>query len=111
MVNENLTPGVDAPKCVDVMIEISQESGPVKYELCKDTGCLRVDRIMQTAMQYPCHYGFIPATLSDDGDPCDVLVMCPYALLPGSIIRVRPIGMLVMEDEAGLDNKILAVPS
>ena len=61
-------------------------------------------------MQYPCHYGYIPSTLSDDGDPCDVLVICPYSLLPGSVISVRPVGMLVMEDEAGLDNKILAVP-
>jgi inorganic pyrophosphatase len=105
-----LGPGKNAPQEVDVLIEISPEQGPVKYEVCKESGRLLVDRFLQTAMTYPCHYGFIPSTLSDDGDPCDVLVLSPYLLIPGSIITVRAVGMLVMEDEAGLDNKILAVP-
>ena len=111
MTDEKLSPGENAPEIVDVLIEIPQESGPVKYEVCKESGRLRVDRIIQTAMQYPCHYGYVPSTLSDDGDPCDVLVICPYEIMPGAIISARPIAMLVMEDEAGLDNKILAVPS
>lgn len=95
---------------VDVIIEISPSQGPVKYEVDKDSGLLMVDRFLQTSMVYPCQYGYVPATLSDDGDPCDVLVMSPYDIIPGAVIRVRVCGMLVMEDEAGLDNKILAVP-
>ncbi|MEC7030301.1 MAG: inorganic diphosphatase [Pseudomonadota bacterium] len=110
MSERTLGPGKNAPEEVDVLIEISPEQGPVKYEVCKNSGRLLVDRFLQTAMSYPCHYGFIPSTLSDDGDPCDVLVLSPYTLIPGSIITVRAVGMLVMEDEAGLDNKILAVP-
>lgn len=94
----------------DVLIEISPSLGPVKYEFCKENGRLKVDRFLQTSMHYPCNYGYIPDTMSDDGDPCDILVYCEYDLLPGSLIKARPIGMLVMEDEAGLDNKILAVP-
>lgn len=110
MSDTQLSPGSGAPKEVDVIIEIGPEQGPVKYEICKDSGRLRVDRFLKTSMAYPCHYGYIPSTLCDDGDPCDVLVMAPHDLIPGAIISVRPIGMLVMEDEAGLDNKILAVP-
>jgi len=94
----------------DVLIEISTAQGPVKYEYCKVTEKLRVDRFLQTSMSYPCNYGYIPNTMSDDGDPCDVLVYCEHDLFPGSVIKARPIAMLVMEDEAGLDNKILAVP-
>lgn len=94
----------------DVLIEITPEQGPVKYEFCKDSGQLRVDRFLQTSMQYPGNYGYIPNTMSDDGDPCDVLVISEHAILPGALIKCRPVGMLVMEDEAGLDNKILAVP-
>lgn len=94
----------------DVLIEISPEQGPVKYEFCKESNCLRVDRFLQTSMAYPCNYGYIPNTLSDDGDPCDVMVMCEHNIMPGALITVRAVGMLVMEDEAGLDNKILAVP-
>lgn len=97
-------------KLFDVFIEISPAQGPVKYEFCKESAHLRVDRFLQTAMAYPCNYGYIPNTLCDDGDPCDVLVMCDYDLVPGCLIKARPIGMLVMEDEAGLDSKILAVP-
>ena len=111
MTIENLTPGNNAPQEVEVIIEISPQQGPVKYEICKDSGRLKVDRFLQTSMVYPCNYGYIPATLCDDGDPCDVLVISPYDVIPGSIISARPIGMLVMEDEAGLDNKILAVPT
>lgn len=111
MSENQIGPGANAPEIVDVIIEISPSEGPVKYEICKESHRLRVDRFLKTAMHYPCHYGYIPSTLSDDGDPCDVLVISPYNMLPGSIISVRPVGMLVMEDEAGLDNKIVAVPS
>ena len=111
MTTETLTPGKNAPQEVEVIIEISPQQGPVKYEICKDSGRLKVDRFIQTSMMYPCNYGYIPATLCDDGDPCDVLVVSPYDVIPGSIITARPIGMLVMEDEAGIDNKILAVPA
>ena len=105
-----LSPGKKAPHIVDVVIEITPEQGPVKYEICKDAGALRVDRIISTAMHYPGLYGYIPSTLCDDGDPCDVLILCHEKILPGTIMAARPVGMLVMEDEAGLDNKIIAVP-
>jgi inorganic pyrophosphatase len=111
MSQETLSPGKNAPHEVDVLIEISPQQGPVKYEICKDSGRLKVDRFLQTSMVYPCNYGYIPATLCGDGDPCDVLVMSPYDIIPGSIISARAVGMLAMEDEAGLDNKILAVPT
>lgn len=111
MTKENLGPGKNAPNLVDVIIEISSAQGPVKYEICKDSGRLKVDRFLQTSMAYPCNYGYVPATLCDDGDPVDVLVISPYDIIPGAIISARPVGMLVMEDEAGLDNKILAVPT
>lgn len=94
----------------DVLIEISPGQGPVKYEFCKESGFLKVDRFLQTSMGYPTNYGYIPNTLCDDGDPCDVMVLCDYDLQPGVLIEARAVGMLVMEDEAGLDNKILAVP-
>jgi inorganic pyrophosphatase len=99
------------PHTVDVVIETTPQTGPIKYEICKDTGHLRVDRILETAMYYPCLYGYIPGTLCDDGDACDVLVLCNHMVMPGSVIEARPVGMLMMEDEAGLDNKIIAVPS
>lgn len=107
---ETLGPGKNAPNEIDVLIEISPEQGPVKYEICKDSGRLLVDRILKTAMFYPGNYGYIPSTLCDDGDPCDVLVISPYPIMPGSIVSARPVGMLIMEDEAGIDNKILAFP-
>ena len=94
----------------NVIIEIPAHSDPVKYEIDKDSGAMFVDRFMSTAMHYPCNYGYIPKTLSDDGDPLDVLVITPIPLLPGSVIRSRIIGMLEMEDEAGLDAKLLGVP-
>jgi len=102
--------GEDAPNEVNVIIEIPAHSDPVKYELDKDTGAMFVDRFMSTAMHYPCNYGYIPQTLSEDGDPADVLVVTPIPVISGSVIRVRPLGMLEMTDEAGKDSKIIAVP-
>lgn len=107
---ENITPGKDLPSDINVIIEIPANSGPVKYEVDKETGALTVDRFMSTAMQYPANYGYIPQTLSDDGDPVDVLVITPQPIIGGSVIRCRPIGVLKMSDEAGEDAKILAVP-
>jgi len=106
----NLTPGNDVPNDINVVIEIPYHSEPVKYEVDKTTGMLSVDRFMNTAMYYPCNYGYVPKTLSEDGDPVDVLVISPAPLLSGSVIRCRPVGMLKMTDESGVDAKILAVP-
>jgi inorganic pyrophosphatase len=102
--------GKQLPDDINVIIEIPSHSDPVKYEVDKETGALFVDRFMNTAMFYPCNYGYIPHTLSDDGDPVDVLVMSPYALLSGSVVQCRPVGMLKMTDESGEDAKIIAVP-
>ena len=102
--------GRDVPHDINVIIEIPAYSDPVKYEVDKDTGALTVDRFMGTAMQYPTNYGYIPHSLSDDGDPVDVLVITPAPLLSGCVIRCRPIGVLKMIDEAGIDAKVLAVP-
>jgi inorganic pyrophosphatase len=102
--------GRDVPHDINVIIEIPAYSDPVKYEVDKDTGALTVDRFMGTAMQYPTNYGYIPHSLSDDGDPVDVLVISPAPLLSGCVIRCRPIGVLKMVDEAGSDAKVLAVP-
>ncbi len=95
---------------VNVIIEIPMNSDPVKYEIDKESGAVFVDRFMQTAMFYPANYGFIPHTLSNDGDPVDVLVISHYPVISGSVIRSRPIGVLMMEDESGMDEKIIAVP-
>ncbi len=102
--------GKDVPNDVNVIIEIPANSDPVKYEVDKDSGALFVDRFMGTAMHYPCNYGYVPNTLSDDGDPVDVLVVTPFPLVSGSVVRVRPVGMLRMTDEAGFDAKLIAVP-
>lgn len=102
--------GRQVPHDVNVVIEIPSRSDPVKYEVDKKSGMLMVDRFVATCMHYPCDYGFIPQTLSEDGDPVDVLVVAPYSLLPGVVVRCRPIGMLRMADESGMDVKILAVP-
>lgn len=102
--------GERAPDVVNVVIEIPAHSDPVKYEVDKASGVLFVDRILTTAMHYPCNYGYVPQTLSADGDPADVLVITPFPLHCGTVISCRPIGMLDMEDEAGMDRKILAVP-
>ena len=95
---------------LNVIIEIPQGGLPVKYEMDKESGALFVDRFLHTAMYYPGNYGFVPHTLADDGDPCDVIVLNPTPVVPGCVIRSRPIGVLKMEDEAGGDEKILAVP-
>jgi inorganic pyrophosphatase len=102
--------GQDVPNNINVVIEIPMNGDPVKYELDKETGALFIDRFMSTAMHYPCNYGYIPHTLSDDGDPVDVLVVTPFPLITGVVARCRPIGMLKMTDEAGGDEKLLAVP-
>jgi inorganic pyrophosphatase len=102
--------GKDVPNDCNVIIEIPMRGDPIKYEVDKETGALFVDRFMSTAMHYPCNYGYVPRTLSDDGDPSDVLVLSPMPLITGVVVRCRPIGMLKMEDEAGGDAKILAVP-
>jgi inorganic pyrophosphatase len=107
---DNLTPGKDVPNDINVVIEISSHSDPIKFEVDKKTGMLMVDRFVATSMHYPCNYGFIPHTLSEDGDPADVLVIAPYSLAPGVVIRCRPIGVLRMTDESGIDAKILVVP-
>jgi len=95
----------------NVIIEIPMNDNPVKYEFDKEVGAIMVDRFMQAPMFYPCNYGFIPHTLSQDGDPADALVMSQYPIIPGAIIKVKPVGVLIMEDESGIDEKILAVPT
>jgi len=102
--------GANPPHEVNVIIEIPQGGSPVKYEIDKDSGAMFVDRFLHTAMFYPANYGFIPQTLSEDGDPVDCMVVGPTPVVPGVVLRSRPIGALLMEDEAGLDEKILAVP-
>ena len=102
--------GKDVPNEVNVIIEIPKDAEPVKYEVDKATGAIFVDRILSTPMRYPCNYGYIPHTLCGDGDPADVLVILPLPLVPGSVIRCRPVGVLRMQDEAGSDEKLVAVP-
>ena len=102
--------GVDPPSDINVLIEIPQGGVPVKYELDKESGALRVDRFLNTAMFYPGNYGFVPHTLSGDGDPVDVIVVVPSPIVAGALVRVRPVGALLMKDEAGDDEKIIAVP-
>ena len=103
--------GLDPPRQVNVIIEVPVGGEPIKYEMDKEAGTLVVDRFLYTAMRYPGNYGFIPHTLSNDGDPCDVLVANTRAIVPGAVMSVRPVGVLLMEDEAGGDEKIIAVPS
>lgn len=102
--------GMNPPWDVNVIIEVPRGTEPVKYEIDKDSGALFVDRIMHTAMRYPCNYGFIPHTLADDGDPVDALLANHTPIMPGAVVRCRPLGVLMMEDEAGLDEKLLMVP-
>jgi inorganic pyrophosphatase len=102
--------GENPPYDLNAVIEIPQGGEPVKYEIDKDSGAIFVDRFLHTAMFYPGNYGFIPHTLADDGDPMDVMVVGPTPVVPGAIIRCRPIGVLMMSDEKGADEKILAVP-
>ncbi|MCG6117594.1 MAG: inorganic diphosphatase [Aquimonas sp.] len=103
--------GRDVPNEINVVIEIPKDAEPVKYEVDKDTGAIFVDRILSTPMRYPCNYGYVPHTLCGDGDPADVMVILPLPLIPGSVIRCRPVGVLKMSDEAGSDEKLLAVPA
>ncbi len=105
-----ISAGKDVPWDVNVVIEIPIGGVPVKYEVDKHSGAMFVDRFLHTAMFYPCNYGFIPHTLADDGDPTDMLVAGPIPVIPGAVIRARPVGVLIMEDEAGQDEKILGVP-
>jgi len=107
---QRIPAGRDPPRDINAVIEIPQGGHPVKYELDKASGALVVDRFLHTAMFYPGNYGFIPHTLSQDGDPCDVIVMAQVPVVPGAVIRCRPVGALLMEDEAGQDEKVLAVP-
>lgn len=102
--------GKNAPDVFNVIIEIPMNADPIKYEVDKETGAIFVDRFMGTAMHYPCNYGYIPRTLADDGDPVDVLVITPFPLIPGVVVRCRPLGVLKMTDESGEDAKVLAVP-
>ncbi len=102
--------GISLPDDINVIIEIPAHSDPVKYEVDKYSGAVMVDRFMSAAMFYPCNYGYIPNTLSDDGDPLDVLVHTPHNVISGTVIRCRPVGILKMTDEAGSDAKIIAVP-
>ena len=102
--------GSKLPEEINVIIEIPLNGEPVKYEVDKETGALFVDRILGTAMHYPCNYGYVNNTLCGDGDPVDVMVISRFGLIPGSVVRCRPVGVLLMTDESGEDAKVLAVP-
>jgi inorganic pyrophosphatase len=102
--------GKDVPNDINVIIEISAQGDPIKFEVDKDSGAVFVDRFMGTSMRYPLNYGYVPHTIAGDGDPVDVLVVTPFALAPGVVIRCRPVGLLKMEDESGIDAKVIAVP-
>jgi len=110
MILDRVEPGKNAPDEINVIIEISAGKDPVKYEIDKATGAMFVDRFLGTAMFYPCNYGYVPQTLSLDGDPVDVMVVAPLPVQAGAVIKCRPLGMLEMEDDGGVDMKILAVP-
>ena len=107
---EKLSVGKNPPEEINVAIEIPAGAAPVKYELDKDSGALLVDRFLHTPMHYPVNYGFVPHTLSDDGDPIDACVLTPTPIVHGCVIAARPIGVLMMEDESGIDEKLLCVP-
>ena len=102
--------GLNPPDDVNVLIEVPLGGEPIKYEIDKASGAMFVDRFLYTSMRYPCNYGFIPHTLSQDGDPVEVMVLGNRPLVPGAVVRARPLGVLIMEDEAGIDEKILAAP-
>lgn len=108
---EAVSVGRNPPDEVNVIVEVPIGGEPIKYEMDKASGALVVDRFLYTSMRYPGNYGFIPHTLSGDGDPCDVIVANTRAIVPGAVMSVRPVGVLLMEDEAGGDEKIVAVPS
>lgn len=105
-----IPPGRDPPREVNAFVEIPQGGLPVKYELDKASGALFVDRFLHTSMIYPFNYGFIPNTLAEDGDPIDILVVTPMPVIAGAVIRARPVGVLLMSDEKGVDEKIMSVP-
>jgi inorganic pyrophosphatase len=107
---EAVSIGADPPHEINVIVEVPVGGEPIKYEMDKHAGTLVVDRFLYTSMRYPGNYGFIPHTLSGDGDPLDVLIASQRAIVPGAIIAVRPIGVLRMQDEAGIDEKVIAVP-
>jgi inorganic pyrophosphatase len=107
---DHISAGKDMPNDFNVVIEISANGAPIKYELDKASGAIFVDRFMGTSMFYPANYGFVPQTLSLDGDPVDVLVVTPFALPPGVVVRCRALGLIKMEDESGVDAKVVAVP-
>jgi inorganic pyrophosphatase len=107
----NVPSGKKVPDQFNVIIEISANSDPIKYEVDKESGAVFVDRFMGTAMHYPTNYGYVPQTLSGDGDPVDVLVITPFPLPPGVVVTCRALGILKMEDEGGIDGKVLAVPT
>ena len=108
---DKVSPGKHVPDAFNVIIEIPMNADPIKYEVDKESGAIFVDRFMSTSMHYPNNYGYVPRTLSGDGDPVDVLVITPVPLIPGVVVTCRPIGILMMEDEAGMDGKVLAVPT
>jgi len=108
---DKIAVGENAPEDVNVVIEVPVGGEPIKYEMDKESGTLVVDRFLYTSMRYPGNYGFVPHTLSDDGDPIDVLVANTRAITPGAVVNCRPIGVLLMKDEAGGDEKVIAVPS
>ena len=108
---DRVSSGDNVPEEINVIIEIPANAEPVKYEVDKESGAMFVDRILRTAMRYPANYGYLPHTLSDDGDPCDVVVPTAFPLIPGSVIRCRPVAVLKMTDESGDDAKVVAVPS
>ena len=108
---DQVTPGKHVPDAFNVIIEIPMNADPVKYEVDKETGAIFVDRFMSTSMHYPTNYGYVPKTIAGDGDPVDVLVITPVPLIPGVVVPCRPIGILKMQDEAGDDAKVLAVPT
>ncbi len=105
-----IPPGRNVPHEINVLVEVPMRSDPIKYEFDKESRAIFVDRYLYTTMFYPCNYGFIPNTLANDGDPVDVMVLGRMPVIPGAVLRSRPIGVLEMEDEAGMDEKILAVP-
>ena len=110
MALDDIPPGDDLPNDINVIIEVPAHSEPVKYEIDKRSGAMFVDRFQGTAMRYPCNYGYLPHTLALDGDPLDVLVVTPHPVISGAVIRCRPLGMLRLIDDGGVDHKVLAVP-
>ena len=107
---QQVPPGRNIPDDINVIIEVPRNSPAIKYEVDKESGAIFVDRMLKTAMYYPCNYGYIPNSLCGDGDPVDVLVVLPLPMVPGTVVRCRPVGVLQMKDEAGEDAKVLAVP-